>query len=101
MRTLLNIRIPHEPFNSFVRDGTAGAVINQILEAAKPEVAYFLEQNGTRSAMLIIEVSQPSDLPVFAEPWFLKFNADCEFRIVMTPEDLQKSGLENLGARWK
>ena len=25
MRMLLNIRIPHEPFNAFVRDGTIGA----------------------------------------------------------------------------
>jgi len=101
MRMLLNIRIPHEPFNSFVRDGTAGAVINKILEESKSEAVYFTEHNGTRSAVLVIEVSRPSDVPSFAEPWFLKFNADCEFRIVMSPEDLQQAGLENLGTRWK
>jgi hypothetical protein len=27
------------------------------------------------------------------EPWYLAFNADVEFRIAMTPEDLKKAGL--------
>ena len=27
------------------------------------------------------------------EPWYLAFNADVEFRIAMTPEDLKKTGL--------
>jgi hypothetical protein len=35
-----------------------------------------------------------------AEPFFLNFNATCKFRIVMSPEDLQKSGLETLGQTW-
>jgi hypothetical protein len=34
--------------------------------------------------------------PAFAEPWFLYFNADVEIRVAMTPEDLQKAGLEKL-----
>jgi hypothetical protein len=32
--------------------------------------------------------------------WFLKFNAHCEFRVVMTPDDLERSGLEKLGKKW-
>ena len=101
MRMLLNIRIPHEPFNAFVRDGTAGEVITKILEETKPEAAYFTEQSGERGAILIINLDEPSQIPVFAEPWFLTFNADCEFRVVMVPEDLQKAGLATLGSKWK
>ena len=101
MRMLLNIRIPHEPFNAFVRDGTAGEVITRILDEAKPEAAYFTEQSGERGAILVINLDDPSQIPAFAEPWFLKFNADCEFRVVMAPEDLQKAGLEALGSKWK
>jgi hypothetical protein len=101
MRMLLNIRIPHEPFNAFVRDGTIGKVMASILEEAKPEAAYFTEQDGTRGAILIVNVNDPSEIPALAEPWFLKFNADCQFRIVMVPEDLKKAGLENLGSKWK
>ena len=32
MRMLLNIRIPHEPFNTLVRDGSVGDVIGRILK---------------------------------------------------------------------
>jgi len=101
MRMLLNIRIPHEPFNNLVRAGTAGTIIRKILEDVKPEAVYFTEQHGARGAVLIIEVARPSDVPAFAEPWFLQFNADCEFRIVMSPEDLQQAGLDTLGTKWK
>jgi Bacterial regulatory helix-turn-helix protein, lysR family len=101
MRMLLNIRIPHEPFNAFVRDGTIGEVMARILEETKPEAAYFTEQNGARGAILVVNLDEPSQIPAFAEPWFLMFNADCEFRVVMVPEDLKKAGLENLGAKWK
>jgi hypothetical protein len=45
-------------------------------------------------------VQDPSDIPALAEPFFLNFNATCKFRIVMSPEDLQKSGLETLGQTW-
>jgi hypothetical protein len=35
-----------------------------------------------------------------AEPWFLAFHADVEFRVAMTPEDLKRAGLEELGKSW-
>ncbi|GAB3625928.1 hypothetical protein PTE30175_01074 [Pandoraea terrae] len=101
MRMLLNIRIPHEPFNTFVREGTIGDVMAKILDEIKPEAAYFTEQNGTRGAVLIVNLDDPSGVPALAEPWFLKFNADCEFRVVMLPEDIQKAGLEDLGKKWR
>ena len=101
MRMLLNVRIPHEPFNAYVRDGTIGEVMNRILEETKPEAIYFTEQNGTRGAMIIVNLDEPSQVPAFAEPWFLMFNADCQFRVVMVPEDLKKAGLENIGSKWK
>ncbi|MFM0341747.1 panthothenate synthetase [Paraburkholderia fungorum] len=101
MRMLLNIRIPHEPFNTMVREGSIGEVMGKILEEMKPEAAYFTEQNGARGAVLVVNLDNPSDIPAFAEPWFLKFNADCEFRIAMVAEDLMKADLENLGKKWK
>ena len=37
MRMLLNIRIPHEPFNSLVRAGTAGTTIRAIWRTPRPK----------------------------------------------------------------
>jgi hypothetical protein len=92
--------MPHEPFNSLVRARKAGKIMNKILKEIKPEAVYFTEQNGMRTAVIIIDVAEPSSVPSFAEPFFLNFNADCEFRIVMSPEDLSKAGLEELGKKW-
>lgn len=97
---LLTVHIPHEPFNTLVREKQAGPLINRIMEELKPESAYFTEQNGTRTAVLVVNVDAPSDLPQFAEPFFLNFNADCEFRVAMTAEDLAKAGLDGLGDKW-
>jgi hypothetical protein len=101
MRMLLNIRIPHEPFNTMVRDGSIGEVMAKILEETKPETVYFTEQSGHRGAVLAVNIDDASAIPSLAEPWFLKFNADCELRIAMLPEDLMKAGLDRIGSKWK
>ncbi len=100
MRMLLMVEIPHEPFNSLVRSGKIGEIMGRILETIKPEAAYFTEQDGTRGGIFIIDLKSPSDVPAMAEPFFLHFQANCKFRIAMTPEDLQKAGLEELGKKW-
>jgi hypothetical protein len=100
MRMLMHIHLPLEPFNTAVRDGSAGPKMQKIMEAIKPEAVYFSEYNGQRGGVLVVEVKDPSQVPVLAEPWFLTFNAEVEFRIAMTPEDLGRAGLEALGKKW-
>ena len=100
MRMLLHAKFPIEPFNTAVRDGSVGKKVQRILEELKPEAVYFTEYQGRRGAIMIVNVADPSKVPMFAEPWFLLFNADCEFHIVMTPADLAKAGLDALGKKW-
>ena len=100
MKMLLSVAIPHEPFNSLVRSGKAGEVIGHILETIRPEAAYFTEQDGTRGGVFVVDVKTAADVPALAEPFFLNFQADCKFRILMSPEDLQKAGLEAIGKKW-
>jgi hypothetical protein len=47
-----------------------------------------------------VDVADPSKVPSLAEPWFLSFNADVEFHIVMTPDDLGRAGLDTMGKKW-
>ena len=100
MRMLMTVEMPHEPFNTLVRKGKAGKLLGKILAELKPEAAYFTEQDGKRGVVLVIDVQQPSRVPFYAEPFFLTFNADCRFRIVMSPDDLAKAGLDELGKKW-
>ena len=100
MRLLMNVTMPHEPFNTAVRDGSVGGKLDRILKETKAEAVYFTERNGHRGAILIFDLADPSKIPAVSEPWFLAFNADVEFRIVMTPEDLKKAGLGDVGKKW-
>jgi hypothetical protein len=100
MRMLLQVSFPHEPFNAAVKDGSVGSKIGRILQEAKPEAVYFTEIDGERCAMLIVKVDDASQIPFYAEPWFLTFEADVRFRPVMTADDLGKSNLEALGKKW-
>jgi hypothetical protein len=97
---LIQVKIPHEEFNAAVKDGSAGKKIKRILEETKPEAVYFTEYNGQRGAIMIVDLADPSKAPSFSEPWFLSFNADVEFHLVMTPEDLGRAGLDELGKKW-
>jgi hypothetical protein len=100
MRMLMQVKIPNEEFNAAVRDGSAGQKMNRILEETKPEAVYFTEYDGERGAIMIVDVKEPSKVPQYAEPWFLLFDADVEFHIVMTPDDLVRAGLDALGKKW-
>ncbi|MHC8372599.1 panthothenate synthetase [Pseudomonas sp. MDT1-85] len=100
MKMLLMVEFPHEPFNAHVRSGKIGEIMNRILETIKPEATYFTEQDGMRSGIFLIDIEDPSEIPGYAEPFFLNFQANCKFRVVMSAQNLQDAGLEELGKAW-
>jgi hypothetical protein len=100
MRFLVDVQLPAEPFNTLVRNGTAGPKLQAILGAIKPEAAYFTARNGQRGGTLVVNLDDVSHLPAIAEPFFLTFQASVTFHPTMTPEDLAKSGLDELGKQW-
>jgi hypothetical protein len=100
MRFLFKVNMPVEKFNAAVRDGSAGKKIKQILDDTKPESAYFTDDNGMRTGYMVINLEKASQIPSFAEPWFLHFNASVSFRPCMTPADLAAAGLEELGKKY-
>ena len=100
MKMLLHVNFPHEIFNKYTKDGTVGEKLKKILDEIKPEAVYFTEQWGHRGAIMLVNLASESDVPKLAEPWFLVFNADVKFHIVMTPEMLEKAGLDKLGKKW-
>ena len=100
MRVMLQVNMPHKPFNAAVKDGSAGEKINRILKEAKPEAVYFTEIDGQRCGILIVNLDDPSKIPFYAEPWFQTFEADVRIRPVMTPDDLGRADLAALGKKW-
>lgn len=100
MRALIHVTFPNEPFNSAVRKGTAGDSMKRILDELKPEAVYFTEYNGQRVGILIVDIADPSKVPSISEPFFLSFNAQVEFHVVMSPDELGRAGLNALGKKW-
>lgn len=100
MRMLMQVKMSIEPFNSYVRDGSAGAKIRKILEDIKPEAAYFSAQDGHRGGIIVVNMDSASQIPSLAEPFFLTFNAEVHFDPCMTPEDLAQGGLDSIGQKW-
>jgi hypothetical protein len=97
---LMQVKIPHKEFNEAVKDGSVGGKIKRILDETKPEAVYFTEYDGRRGAVMIVDIADPSKVPGLAEPWFLSFNADVQFHIVMSPEELGRAGLDTMAKKW-
>lgn len=100
MKTIVNLQFPVEPFNTLVREGTAGEILSEILKDIKPEVVYFYAPNGCRGGTMVVNIDDPARIPFIAEPFFLKFGAKCEFHQAMTQADLMRADLEQLGKKW-
>lgn len=93
MRILMKVSFPVEAANAAVRKGALGSTIQRLLDEQKPESAYFLaEDNGERTAYLVVNMKDSSELPAYAEPWFLAFNARVTARPVMNAQDLAQAG---------
>jgi hypothetical protein len=80
-----------------VKDGSIGQKMEQVMGDIKPEAVYFTERDGKRGGTMIVDVADPSKIPAIAEPLFLAFDAAVSFHPVMTPDDLAKAGLDQLG----
>jgi hypothetical protein len=90
---LLRVSIPVETGNAAAKAGTLGSTVERILADIKPEAAYFFaDDDGQRSASIVFEMKDPSQIPGVAEPWFLAFNDRVSLRPVMNSQDLAKAG---------
>ena len=94
MKFIVEVDMPLEPFNTFVREGSVGQKIGEILGAIKPEVVYFTDNGVGRGIVMIVDVESYSQLPHVTEPLMLTFNASVHYRVAMSPEELQQAGLE-------
>lgn len=68
MKFIVEVDFPLEPFSTYVRQGTAGEKIGEMLGA--------------------------SQVPHVTEPLILNFGASVHYRVAMAPEELQAAGLE-------
>ncbi len=62
-----------------------------LLGDVRPEAVYFTAIDGERTALVVLDISEPTDMVKVAEPFFLALEAAIEFYPAMIPADLQKA----------
>jgi hypothetical protein len=84
------IVIPTETGNHAIKDGSLQKSLEAIMGKLKPEAAYFFPEHGLRSAMMIFDMKDASEIPAIAEPLFAGLNARIQLQPVMNADDLKK-----------
>lgn len=92
MRMMMKVSIPVEAGNEGIRDGKLAQTVLQFVEQMKPEAVYFVADGGTRTAIFVFDLQDPSFIPPAAEPFFLQLSAAIELTPAMNLEDM-KAGL--------
>lgn len=91
MRTIMKVSMPTEVMNELVREGELTSTMDKLLGDVKPEAVYFTAIDGERTALIVLDISEPTDMVKVAEPFFLALEAAIEFYPAMIPADLQKA----------
>jgi hypothetical protein len=90
MRMMLKATIPVEAGNKAIKDGSLPRTMQSVSERLKPEAAYFLAEDGKRTALFFFNMQDASQIPSIAEPLFMGMNASLTLVPVMNADDLQK-----------
>ena len=96
MRMMLKAQLDTQAASERIQDGSLPQVMQQALEMLKPEAAYFGPEDGMRTAFIIFDMADPSQLPKISEPLFSQFKARVQVFPVMNRDDLER-GLSELG----
>jgi hypothetical protein len=96
MRVIAKVSIPVESGNRAIVDGSMPSIMRRTAERWNPEAMYFTTFDGRRTALIVFNLPDTPDMPLFAEPFFTELNADVQLAPVMDGADLAK-GLSQLG----
>lgn len=90
MRMMLKAQMDTAAASDSIANGRLPEVMEALMEQLKPEAAYFGPDSGHRTAFIIFDMEDSSQLPAISEPLFSEFKARLEFFPVMDRDDLQR-----------
>jgi hypothetical protein len=90
MRMMLKIKMPTEPGNRAIKDGSLGKILEDTVSSLQAEAAYFVAEDGVRCALIFFDMKDSAQIPPIAEPLFTGLNAEIELVPVMNRDDLRK-----------
>jgi hypothetical protein len=91
----MKVQMDTEAASEAIKNGTMQNVVQSTMDRLKPEAAYFTADDGMRTAFIIFDMQDPSQMPTIAEPLFQPLKAKITMSPVMTADDV-RSGLEQV-----
>ena len=98
MRMLMTVEMDAEASSRAIKDGSLPKLMESALEQMHPEAAYFTTHEGHRTAYIVFDLQETSQMVQIAEPFFAAVAAKIDWSPVMNPQDLQE-GLSRLPQR--
>jgi hypothetical protein len=95
MRMMMKVQMDTEAGSRAIADGSMPQTLQSMMERLQPEAAYFGPEDGVRTAFIVFDLKDPSQLPAISEPLFSMAKANIRMFPVMNREDLQK-GLQEI-----
>lgn len=102
MKYLMKVKIPNDQGNAKISDPQFGMKMQDALAEVKAETVYFTTIDGCRGGYIVVNMTDASEMPRLAEPFFLWLGADIDFLPVMTMQDLGKAApsIEAVVKKW-
>ncbi len=88
MRTLMKVKIPTAAGNEAIKNGSLPEIVGKSLAALNAEAAYFTSEDGLRTGLIFFDMTDSSDIPSAAEPFYMAFDAQISFEPVMNADDM-------------
>jgi hypothetical protein len=88
MRTLMKVKIPTAAGNAAIKNGSLPEIFGKSLASLNAEAAYFTSEDGIRTALIFFDMTDASDIPLAAEPFYMALDAQISFEPVMNADDM-------------
>jgi hypothetical protein len=98
MRTLMTVKIPTAAGNEAIKNGSLPEVMGKAMASLNVEAAYFTSVDGMRTGLFFFDMTESSDIPSAAEPFFMAFDAQISFEPVMNADEMAAGVGKAMGA---
>jgi hypothetical protein len=89
MRMLMKVQVPTGAGNDAIKDGSLPQIMASSLDALNAEAAYFIAEDGKRTALIFFEMADSSAIPPAAEPFFMGLGAEITLVPAMNVEEMR------------
>jgi hypothetical protein len=76
VRMMMKLKLDTEAGSRAISDGSMAGLMQETLGTLRPEAAYFGPEDGVRTAFIVFDMQDPSQLPSLTEPLFRKPEGD-------------------------